>query len=247
MHAARPDSIVVGRVVAIWRYPVKSMAGEPLEDADVSWHGVAGDRRWAFVRDGVVDSGFPWLTIRQRREMWHYRPRFVEPSRPDRSRTLVATPDGQELDVTDAALAEALAPGSRVIRQDRGVFDTFPLSLISTRSIHALGERVGQVLDPRRFRPNLLVEVHDDVPFPEDAWVGGVLRVGGLRVRMDKRDGRCAVITVDPDSLERDAAVLRRVLDEREGCLGIYGSTVEPGRVSVGDAVVLETAAAVGS
>jgi len=246
MHATHPVSSVVGRVAALWRYPVKSMAGEPLEDAEVSWHGVAGDRRWAFVRDGVVDSGFPWLTIRQRREMWHYRPRFVDPSQPDRSRTLVTTPEGHELDVTDPALAEALAPGSRLIRQDRGVFDTFPLSLISTQSIHALGERVGQPLDPRRFRPNLLVAASEDTTFPEDAWVGGVLRIGTLRLRMDKRDGRCAVITIDPENLERDATPLRHVIDERQGCLGIYGSTVEPGRVSVGDAVTLETPPEIG-
>ncbi|WP_222928060.1 MOSC N-terminal beta barrel domain-containing protein [Luteimonas viscosa] len=49
----------VGRVVGLWRYPVKSMAAEALPEVDVSWHGFAGDRRWAFVRDGVAHSGFP--------------------------------------------------------------------------------------------------------------------------------------------------------------------------------------------
>jgi MOSC N-terminal beta barrel domain len=57
---------VVGRVAALWRYPVKSMAAEALDDAEVSWHGFAGDRRSAFIRDGQVRSGFPWLTIRDR-------------------------------------------------------------------------------------------------------------------------------------------------------------------------------------
>ncbi len=56
----------VGRVVGLWRYPVKSMAGEALKEAEVSWHGFAGDRRWAFIRDGMVNSGFPWLTLRER-------------------------------------------------------------------------------------------------------------------------------------------------------------------------------------
>ena len=63
----------VGRVVGLWRYPVKSMAAEPLAEVDVSWHGFAGDRRWAFVRDGVPQSGFPWLTLRERADMSHYR------------------------------------------------------------------------------------------------------------------------------------------------------------------------------
>ena len=55
----------VGRVVGLWRYPVKSMGAEELAEAEVSWHGLAGDRRWAFIRNGVVHSGFPWLTLRE--------------------------------------------------------------------------------------------------------------------------------------------------------------------------------------
>jgi uncharacterized protein YcbX len=63
--------IEIGRVVGLWRYPVKSMAGEALDQVEVSWNGLAGDRRWAFVRDGMVRSGFPWLTLRERPEMGH--------------------------------------------------------------------------------------------------------------------------------------------------------------------------------
>ena len=70
---------VVGRVAGLWRYPVKSMAAEELDGAEFSWHGLAGDRRWAFIRDGQVRSGFPWLTIREQPEMARYRPRFAEP------------------------------------------------------------------------------------------------------------------------------------------------------------------------
>src|SRR3954469_16282737 len=148
----------VGRVVALWRYPVKSMAAEALDEVDVSWHGLAGDRRWAFVQDGLERSGFPWLTIRERSDMWHYRPWFADPDRPNTSRTLVRTPDGRELDVTDAALAEELAAGARVIKQNRGVFDVSPLSLTTTQSVAAIGQLVGAELEPSRFRPNLLIE-----------------------------------------------------------------------------------------
>jgi len=115
---------VVGRVVALWRYPVKSMAGEELDGAEVSWHGLAGDRRWAFIRDGQARSGFPWLTMRERPELARYRPRFEDPGRPDASTTLVRTPGGGELDVAGPALAAELGPGVRVIKQNRGVFDT---------------------------------------------------------------------------------------------------------------------------
>ena len=140
---------------------------------------MAGDRRWAFVRGGIARSGFPWMTIRERSDMGRYRPSFVDPSRPDASRTVVRTPAGAELDVIDPALAAELGEGVRVIKQDRGVFDAMPLSLVSTQTLAALGELVGRELDPLRFRPNLLIEASE--PFEEEAWVGAVLRVGGMR------------------------------------------------------------------
>jgi uncharacterized protein YcbX len=230
----------VGRVVALWRYPVKSMAAERLEQAEVSWHGLAGDRRWAFVREGLVRSGFPWLTIRERPAMGLYRPSFAEPGRPDASRTVVRTPAGKELDVVDPALAAELGDGVRVIKQDRGVFDTMPLSLITTRAVAGVGALVGAELDVRRFRPNLLVEAAGDEAFPEDAWVGRVLRIGELQMRVDQRDKRCVMVNVDPETTERDPAILRAIARERQACLGVYGSTVRPGRVVVGDAVVLD-------
>ncbi|MEM9593852.1 MAG: MOSC domain-containing protein [Acidobacteriota bacterium] len=232
----------LGRVLGLWRYPVKSMGAEPLTEVEVSWQGLAGDRRWAFVRGGVVQSGFPWLTLRQRETLSHYRPTFVDPSRPDKSKTIVQTPSGNAFDVTDPALGEELAPGgARVIRQDRGVFDAFPLSLITTQTLAHLGEAVGAELDVQRFRPNLLVEAAGETPFPEDGWVGSVLRIGDLRMRVDKRDGRCVVITIDPVTTERDPGILRTVAQDRQGCLGVYGSVVEPGVVKVGDGVTLES------
>ena len=230
---------VVGRVAALWRYPVKSMAAEELDAVEVSWHGLVGDRRWAFIRDGQVRSGFPWLTIRERPEMAHYRPRFVEPDRPNASTTLVRTPSGADIDVADPALAAELGPGVGVIKQDRGVFDTMPLSLVSTQTVAGLGRLVGADLAAARFRPNLCVDVPGPA-FAEDGWVGRVLSIGGLRMRIDRRDKRCVMVNVDPVTLHRDPAVLRAIARERENCLGVYGSTVAPGRVAVGDPVELE-------
>jgi uncharacterized protein len=231
----------VGRVVGLWRYPVKSMGSEALAEVDVSWHGLAGDRRWAFVRDGMVRSGFPWLTLRERGDLRSYRPSFVESDRPDRSPTIVRTPSNAIFDVTDPALAAELWPdGARVIKQDRGIFDTFPLSLISTQTIDRLSDSLGIPLDIQRFRPNIVVDAADEAPFPEDGWVGSVLRIGGMRMRVDKRDGRCSIITIDPMTTERNPEILRRVAADRQGCLGVYGSTVEPGRIAVNDAVHID-------
>jgi uncharacterized protein YcbX len=215
----------VGVVVGLWRYPVKSMAGQALDEVAVSWHGFAGDRRWAFLRENVPRSGFPWLTIRQRADLCRYRPWFADPAKPASSKTFVTTPEGREFEVIDAGLGARL--GARAVKLDRGTFDAMPLSLLTTGSA---GE-----LDVRRFRPNLLVDGG-----PEEAWVGRVLRIGGLRMRVDRRDERCAVVNVDPETAQRNPEILRTIARERELCLGVYGSTIEPGLVSAGDAVLVE-------
>jgi uncharacterized protein YcbX len=230
----------VGRVVALWRYPVKSMAAEALNEVEVSWNGLVGDRRWAFIQDGSVRSGFPWLTLRERADMRHYRPSFVEPSRPDTSPTLVRTPSGAVLDVADPALSAELGSGVRVMKQDRGIFDTMPLSLITTQTIAGLGVHAGIHLDVQRFRPNFLVEAAEDSAFPEDAWVDSVLHVGDMQMRVDKRDKRCVIVNMDPVTLERNPAVLRAIARERQACLGVYGSTVKPGQVMLGSPVLWE-------
>jgi uncharacterized protein YcbX len=231
----------VGRVVGLWRYPVKSMAPESLDEADVSWHGLSGDRRWAFIQDGMPRSGFPWMTIRELPAMRHYLPFFVEPERPDDSRTMVRTPGGDELEVIDPALAAELGDGVRVIKQNVGVFDTMPLSLITTQAIASLDAWVQPALTPERFRPNLLVEASGSEAFPEDGWIGSVLRIGEMRMRVDQRDVRCVMINIDPETDEKDPDLLRTVARERDTYLGVYGSTLEPGSVRVGDPVFAES------
>lgn len=230
----------IGRVKALFRYPVKSMGAESLESAAIGWNGIAGDRRWAFVRDGLVRSGFPWLTIRERPDMGLYQPRFAELDRPELSATIVRTPSGEDFDVVDPALAAELGHGARVIKQSRGIFDDLPLSLITTQTLAALGSIVGREMDVRRFRPNLLIEATDDTAFAEDGWIGTVARVGGMTMRIDQRDKRCVMVNVDPVTSVRDPAILRAIASERQACLGVYGSTVAPGPVAIGDPVSIE-------
>ncbi len=232
------SEVPVGRVVALFRYPVKSMAAEPLETVELSWHGFAGDRRWAFVQRELVRSNFPWLTARERADLLHHHPRFVDPDSPESSRTVVRTPAGAELDITDPRLAQALGDDAHLIKQNRGVFDAMPLSLITTQTVTALGARVGRELDVQRFRPNLLVQADGDGEFPEDGWVGATLAIGAARMRVDKRDERCVMVNVDPVTTERDPLVLRTIARTRETCLGVYGTTVQPAVISVGDVVV---------
>jgi uncharacterized protein YcbX len=251
-HAPRPGA-VVGRVAGLFRYPVKALSGESLDAADVSWHGVAGDRRWGFALDDRAASGFPWLTLRRRPGLARYRARVVDPSRPDASAVVVTTPAGAELAVDDPRLAAELAagpagggPGARALKLDRGAFDSAPLSLITTRSLDGIAALAGTPVAPGRVRPNLLVEAlaegGDVPPFPEDAWVGATLRIGaagGPVVRVDRRDRRCVVVNVDPATGARDPAILRAIARHRQARLGTYATTVVPGRVAVGDPVVV--------
>jgi uncharacterized protein len=234
-----PDGVLVGRVAAVFRYPVKSMAAEPVEDVDVSWHGLSGDRRWAFVRGDVPHSGFPWLTLRQRNDLNDYHPRWTEPARPDASAVTVRTPAGAQFEVTAPALAAELG-AARVMKLDRGTFDSMPLSLITTNTVDGLGALLGGEVNVLRFRPNLVVEAFGATAFPEDDWVGRVVTVGTTWLRIDRRDKRCVVVNVDPVTGVRDPAVLRAVTGHRETCLGVYGSTIRPGRVAVGDPVLLQ-------
>ena len=213
------------------------MAGERLAEAEVGWHGFAGDRRWAFVRGDAPRSGFPWLTIREHPLMLQYRPELRDRSRPDSSEVWVRTPDGAELDVIAPALAAELAPGARAIKLDRGVFDFAPVSLLSHQSVSGVAGLVGADLDVRRFRANVVLEA--DGVFPEDEWVGATLEIGSARIRVDRRDQRCVVVNVDPGSGRRDAATLGPIARERRSCLGVYGTTVRPGQIKPGDAVRL--------
>jgi len=230
----------VGTVHELRRYPVKSMAAESLQSTTASWHGFAGDRRWAFIRPGSERSGFPWFTIREKPDMWRYQSRFLDPNDVEGSKTVVRTPDGAELEVVDPELARHLGEGVRVIKQYSGVFDTVPLSLLSIQSVEGLSAVVGRPLGSLRFRPNIVIDASESAPFPEDRWVGAVLRIGALRCRLDRRDKRCTMVNVDPANASSTPDVLRAIATERDAHFGMYGTTVEPGQLSAGDPVFLE-------
>ncbi|MGH3303325.1 MAG: MOSC domain-containing protein [Streptosporangiaceae bacterium] len=142
--------------------------------------------------------------------------------------------------MADPALAAELGPGVRVIKQNRGAVETMPQSLLTTQTLASLGRLVWADLAAERLRANLVVDALRG-EFPEDGWVGRALRVGRLRMRVDQRDRRCVVVTIDPITRDRDPAILSAVARERDARLGVYGSPVEPGRVAVGDPVELES------
>lgn len=228
----------VGTLAALYRYPVKSMKEEALTTVEAGWHGLAGDRRWAFVRPGMERSGFPWLTIREKADLWRYEPRFVGEA-VESAKTMVKTPEGEEWEVADPDLARHLGEGVRVTKVYSGVFDTFPLSFLSLQSVARLAGMAGQELTALRFRPSLVIDAEGG-EFPEDSWVGRTLQIGTLRCRVDSRDQRCMMVNVADDGTPGNGEVLKAIARERQACFGVYGSTVTPGRLTVGDEVLVE-------
>src|SRR4051794_26702231 len=223
-------------VAAIYRYPVKAMAGESLAAAELRWHGLEGDRRYAFVQSDHTGD-FPWLTIRELPGLMLYRPSAAAgPEEPP----AIHTPDGRRLGIADAALADELATAAKrrihLHRDHRGTFDSSAISVISLQSVQALSELVGRPLDPARFRPNIVIDApgHE---FPEETLIGRSLSLGSARVRLDRRDERCMVVNFDHRTAERQPEVLRAVAQHRAACIGVYGSVETPGVVKLGDPV----------
>ncbi len=237
---------MVGTVAALYRYPVKSMRGARIEETPVYWHGLAGDRRYAFVRGGNT-SRFPWLTGREVPELLRYAPYLAAQGDPSTVAVRVVTPDGDDLAIEDAALAGELAArhGGAVylLHSSRGVPDSAGVSILGAATVRQLGERVGATLDPLRFRPNILVETVEGRPFEEEDWLGGLLRFGeredGARIRANRKDPRCMMVNLDPERAEQNPAVLRAIVRERDTCAGLYATTEGVGSVRVGDPVYL--------
>ena len=234
----------VGVVTDLFRYPVKSMAGLRLPSASLGWHGIDGDRRFAFRREDQK-GGMPWLTAVRLPSLILYRPHAA--GAVDEGPTHVTTPKGEALELDGeplrAELSAASGGGVRLMRLDRGTFDDAPLSLISAASIRSIATDVGRGLDVRRFRPNIVVETASGQPFPEEAWIGGRVGFGegaeGPAMSVTRRDVRCAMIGLDPDTAVAAPEILKVNAKINETCLGVYGSTLRTGFLKVGDSVYL--------
>jgi uncharacterized protein len=244
------DTIQIGRVAALFRYPVKSMGGEPLEAVDLGWHGLDGDRRLALRRPDDR-GGFPWLTASKLPELILFAPLRRDPGGKGNLPTHVRTPEGEELDLFGPELAADVGRrhGSPVemTHLDRGIFDEASVSLITSATVDEIGALAAQPADVRRFRPNVLIAPARSVPFGEDEWVGGVLSFGdgadAATVTVTNRDERCSMVNFDPDSARISAEVLKAIVRVRDNKAGVYGAVTRRGRIAVGQPVFLERGA----
>lgn len=259
---------IVGTVGSLWRYPVKSMGGEELEEAFVGFSGIYGDRYFAF-RSPASPEGLPYLTGRDQEQMVRYRPRFRHPGKaaeppnraaaenfgpginpihadPSEMGVDVLTPSGQTLTIDDPELLRMLEDGisekhaPTLVRSDRAMTDCRPVSLISSQTIGRIGGELGADLDHRRFRANIYLDLDGGGGFAEDEFVGRKLRVGEKAVvTVIERDPRCKMISLDPDTGEHDPEVLRQVAQNHDNLAGVYCAVLVEGNVRAGEPIEL--------
>jgi len=244
-------AIEIGHVEAIFRYPVKSMAGERLEVANLGWHGLDGDRRLAFRK---VDDrgGFPWLTAGKLPDLVLFSSQRREEGDDAQGDlpTHIRTPDGKEMAVFGDDLAAEVgrrygAP-VQMMQLKHGIFDEASISVIACDTVCEIGRLAGVSPDVRRFRPNVVVRLLRPVPFQEDEWLGGVLSFGEGKdapaITVTMRDLRCSMVNLDPDSASPAPEVLKTIVRVNQNNAGIYGTITRIGRLAVGQTIIFHAA-----
>ena len=238
--------IEIGHVDALFRYPVKSMRGEPLDDTNLGWHGIDGDRRLALRRMNDR-GGFPWLTASKLPDLILFTPQRRADDPPDALPQLIRTPDGEEVPVFGADLAAEVerrygAP-VEMIHIKHGTFDDAAISVIALDTVHEISRLAGLSPDVRRFRPNIVVRSLRPVPFQEDEWLGSVLSFGegddAPTIAVTAHDIRCSMINLDPDTAKPAPQVLKAVVGANQNNAGIYGAVTRTGRLAVGQSIFL--------
>jgi MOSC domain-containing protein len=241
--------IKIGHVEAIFRYPVKSMACERLEVANVGWHGLDGDRRLAFRR--LDDrSGMPWLTASKLPGLLLFAPQRPRTRAEGDLPTHIRTPDGQEMAVFGEELAAEVgrqygAP-VQMMHLRTGIFDEANISVIASDTVREIGRLAGRKLDVPQFRPNVVVRSLRSVPFQEDEWLGGVLSFGEAdhapAITVTTRDVRCSMVNLDPDSAGSAPEVMKAIVRANQNNAGVYGAVTRLGQLAVGQPVLFCTA-----
>jgi uncharacterized protein len=258
----------IGTVESLWRYPVKSMCGEELEEIFAGYAGVYCDRLFAF-ESSASPKGFPFLTGREQRQMIRYRPHFRNPAKaaqppnwseaeklppgvssvsatPDELMIDVETPEAQTLAIDDPALIDNLRAGIadkhelKLLRSDKALTDCRPISIFAVQSARKLAEETGIEIDKRRFRANVYLDLTSSAGFAENTFVGRSVRLGKkVTVSILERDPRCMMITLDPDTAEKTPVILKQVAQAHDGFAGVYGAVLVEGMIRKGDSVEL--------
>jgi MOSC domain-containing protein len=266
----------IGTVAALWRYPVKSMMGDELENSLVTERGLLGDRSYALqdIETGrIVNAKNP----KKFGKLLDFKAMFVDPPVPGRgpSAVMFSFPDGASVRSDDpnveAVLSEEVGTSVRLLssaseqqsydeywpdiegRRHRAVvttesmpprsfFDSSPVHIITTATLARLGELHPKGrFDPRRFRPNLVVETSEGTKdFVENSWLGKAFSIGGTRLRITKLCARCVMTTLSQGDLPSDVDILRTVVLGNRANVGAYATVEQQGTIAKGDPVRIQ-------
>lgn len=227
------------QLAEIWRYAVKSMAGERLAQAELDSGGIAGDRLVQVWQRAVLPDGSTGeriVTARSRPQLLAHRATLGGDGEP----LVDGRPWASEAVARD--VERAAGAGARLERSDdvRFRFDILPLLVMTDGAIAAIASDPaldGLGVERRRFRPNLVVSGVDG--FDERAWEGRRLRIGEVVIALADLRGRCVMTTFDPVTGSQSIEVLRTIARTSRGVLGLNAEVVRRGRVREGDRVQL--------
>jgi hypothetical protein len=205
-------------VSEIWRYPIKSLKGERLNETEITKLGIPGDRQIAVIR--AINGRF--LTSRSRPKLLGLQGSI--------NANGIATINGHLWNSADALQLVREAAGEPVTLQQippPQAFDVLPLLVATDGAARYLN------IDHRRLRPNILLA---DVPeLEERKWPGRVIAIGNVRIHAEKLRDRCVMTTFHPETQEQDPSVLLRIVRELDGSTALDSSVITPGRIRVGD------------
>ena len=239
-----------GSVSRLWRWPVKSMAGEELRALSVGPRGVGGDRTHAVLHEHK--GAWRPLTAREAPRLLAWRAAYpfnldagLDPASPPHA--IVSEPDGNHSwrwgdPRLRSALERDLGRPLRLERDLGGIPDVPGTVLVTVAaSLAALTSELGTEVDARRFRPNLHLEL-DAEPWAEAGWAGAEIELeGGVRLRVDGPCERCAIPTRDPDTQQKWPELLKHLTAEHDQDFGLLARVVVPGRVHAGGQVRIGT------
>lgn len=237
--------IPIGQISEINRYPVKSFAGESLEACKIETYGLYGDRCHAFI-DETKEGWESFFTARDIPNMLTYKAKLIGEGSEAEFKVSVTSPDGRIFYWNEELLKELQRYSRKKMSmmsykpQNTGLpaVDTGSILIVTDAALRKLEAIWGKRLDKRRFRANLIVSL-DDSSFNESDWIGKRLSVGSAELHVDMFCERCSMITIDPDTLERDTSLLKKVKEEMNLYFGVYASVNKAGQINVGEKVYL--------
>ncbi|WP_166240229.1 MOSC domain-containing protein [Paenibacillus turpanensis] len=232
----------VGKIIGITRYPVKSFAGESLQSCEIDTYGLFGDRFCAFY-DETKQGWDSFFTARDLPVMLSYQAQLIE------DEVRITSPDGRVFRWDQQLLEEIQCYTTQKLSMksykspnpeapELMSVDLASVLIITDAALNRLEEIWGKRLDPRRFRANLIVSV-DEAALQENEWIGKRLAMGTAQLEVNQYCERCSMITLDPDTLERDTTLLRKVREVMGVNFGLYASVKQTGCIQVGDNVYI--------